>query len=263
MFYLGVPEPAWLKQTSVPLFVSHRRLARRSWPPEPGARPPRALGPWALDSGGFTELTKYGRWVTTPEEYVHAVRTYTDLVGNLQWAAPQDWMVEPEMLERTGLTVEDHQERTVANYLELIELYGPGHPFVPVLQGWELDEYHRCADSYASAGVVLEELPRVGLGTVCRRQDTDEAARILTSLADRIGHGRLHGFGVKTRGFDQLPVGLLASADSMAWSLNARKNPHLRRPGCVHPACQNCIKYALWWRDNLLDRHPELARRTA
>ena len=39
----------------------------------------------------------------------------------LEWAAPMDWMCEPAMLARTGLTVEDHQRRTVANFLELRE----------------------------------------------------------------------------------------------------------------------------------------------
>ncbi len=38
----------------------------------------------------------------------------------LDWA-PMDWMCEPAMLARTGLTVEDHQRRTSANFLELRE----------------------------------------------------------------------------------------------------------------------------------------------
>jgi hypothetical protein len=61
-FYLGVPEPAWLARTSVPLFLSRRRLARQR-------SLPRARGPWALDSGGFTELSLYGRWQTGERQY--------------------------------------------------------------------------------------------------------------------------------------------------------------------------------------------------
>jgi hypothetical protein len=48
-FWLGTHMPNWLDETATPLFVSHRRLAKRR-------RLPRARGPWALDSGGFTEL---------------------------------------------------------------------------------------------------------------------------------------------------------------------------------------------------------------
>jgi hypothetical protein len=44
----------------------------------------------------------------------------------------------------------------------------------------------------------------------------------------------------------------LGSADSMAWSFDARRTWPL--PGCSHKACQNCPRYAMRWRDNLLER---------
>jgi hypothetical protein len=57
VFYLGAHQPHWLWQSEYPLFVSHRQLARkRSYRP--------AACAWALDSGGFTELSIQGRWVT-------------------------------------------------------------------------------------------------------------------------------------------------------------------------------------------------------
>src|SRR5207248_3954856 len=85
-FYLGTHQPAWLaRDLGVPLLVSHRRLAsRRSLP--------RATGPWALDSGGFTELSLYGKWRTDVHAYVAAVRRYSREIGNLDWAAGHDWM---------------------------------------------------------------------------------------------------------------------------------------------------------------------------
>lgn len=189
-FWLGVHRPGWLAHAGVPLFVSHRTLR--------GYRTlPRAAAPWALDSGGFTELSLHGRWETTLDEYVAAVRRYTAEVGMLEWASPQDWMNEPAMLARTGLTVAEHQRRTVANYLALRDA-APDLPFVPVLQGWERDDYLRCADLYEHADVDLASLPIVGVGTVCRRQDTGAAEQIVTSLAAR-GYA-LHGFGVKLTG---------------------------------------------------------------
>jgi hypothetical protein len=71
-----------------------------------------------------------------------------------------------------------------------------------------------------SARVNLAALPRVGQGSVCRRQSTAEIAVIVTARARR--GLRLHGFGVKTGGLH--PYGhLLASADPMAWSYTARR----------------------------------------
>ena len=240
VFYLGAHQPHWLWRAGFPLFVSHRQLARR-----------RSLRPaacrWALDSGGFTELSMHGRWVTPPAAYAEAVAGYAERVGGPDFAAPQDWMCEPQMTARTGLPVREHQERTVANYLELRAL-APDLPFIPVVQGWELADYLRCLDLYASAGVDLAALPRVGLGSVCRRQSTAEIAVIVGTLADR--GLRMHGFGVKTGGL-HLYGHRLASADSMAWSYAARREPPL--PGCTgHRNCANCLAYATGWRSRML-----------
>jgi hypothetical protein len=170
--------------------------------------------------------------------------------STLDNAAPQDWMCEPFMIERTGLRVAEHLHRTVENYLTLRRL-APGLPFIPCVQGWRLADYLACLELYASAGVDLAALPRVGLGSVCRRQSTAEIAVIVTELARR--GLRLHGFGVKTGGL-HLYGHLLASADSMAWSYAARRAPAL--PGCTgHKNCANCLVYATRWRSRVLSRY--------
>jgi hypothetical protein len=239
-FWLGTHKPGWLTRTEVPLFVSHRTLCGRR-------ELPRARGPWALDSGGFTELTLHGRWQTSPAEYVEAVARYQAEIRGLVWAAPMDWMCEPSMLARTGLSVAGHQVRTVENYCLLRQL-APWLPFIPVLQGWTLADYLACVDRYAAAGVDLTRVPLVGVGSVCRRQHTSQIGAIITELA---GAGlRLHGFGVKRRGLARYGP-LLGSADSLAWSAHARRRP--ARVGCRgHRNCANCLPYALAWRERVL-----------
>jgi hypothetical protein len=136
----------------------------------------------------------HGRWTLTPEEYVAAVRRYATEIGRLDWAAPQDWMCEPFILAKTGLSVEEHQRRTVANYLRLKEL-APDLPFIPVLQGWEQADYLACAAMYETAGVDLAAAPLVGVGSVCRRQATDEIGAIMRALAGKVcrSNTRLRG----------------------------------------------------------------------
>jgi hypothetical protein len=154
------------------------------------------------------------------------------------------------MIARTGLSVAEHLHRTVENYLTLRRL-APHLPVIPVVQGWRLPDYMDCLDLYRSAGVDLAALPRVGLGSVCRRQSTAEIAVIVTELARR--GLRLHGFGVKTGGL-HLYGHLLTSADSMAWSYAARRAPAL--PGCTgHKNCANCLAYATRWRAGVLGRY--------
>ena len=243
-FFLGTHRPTWLWTVhDVPLFVSHRVLRDRKSPF------PRATTPWALDSGGFTELSLNGEWRTTPEEYVDSVRRYVDELGHLEWASPQDWMCEPWITAKTGLTVAEHQARTVENYLTLVDL-APDLPFIPVLQGWELDDYHAHADAYAAAGVDLAAQPVVGIGSVCRRQATGQIAGIFDSLRAR--GLQMHGFGVKTAGLS-LYADQLVSADSLAWSYGARKEARTGKRGtCGKAACNNCLHAALEWRERVL-----------
>jgi len=227
--------------TDVPLFVSNRTLAPRK-------TFPRARGPWALDSGGFSELTLYGEWRTTPRQYIDLTRRYRDEIGNLEWAAIQDMMVEPHMLKRTGLSIAEHQRRTVVNYLTLMDA-APDLPWTPVLQGQTAGQYLDHVEQYTRAGIDLRALPIVGIGSVCRRQSTNEIAPLVRTVsATGI---RLHGFGVKATGLRQI-ASQLTSADSMAWSFTARRQPVLL-PGCTtHRNCANCLTFALQWRDGVL-----------
>src|SRR2546423_119303 len=139
LFFLGTHQPGWLSTAPVPLFISDRRL--RSY-----RRLPRATGSWALDSGGFTELSTHGDWShgPTPTEYAARIRRYRDEIGHLAWAAPQDWMCEPWILAKTSLTMVEHQRRTVDNYRHLTTIV-PDLPIIPVLQGWTVADYLHCA----------------------------------------------------------------------------------------------------------------------
>ena len=134
----------------VPMFISHRTLLKYK-------KLQPSLTEWCLDSGGFSELTLYNEWRTTPGEYIKAIRRYQDEIGKLNWAAPQDWMCEPFMNEKTGKSVEEHQKLTVENYLEL-KHRADDLPIIPVIQGWSLDDYLRCVDMFMQAGIDLENM---------------------------------------------------------------------------------------------------------
>ena len=239
-FFLGIFEPYWLAHCDFPLMVARQRLFR----PGDHRRPlPRARHRWVLDSGGFTQLHKHGRYPFTADQYVREIKTLDNEVGNLAWASPMDWMCEAGALSQTGLTVREHQRRTVANFLDLRQRLG--RLVIPVLQGWEHDDYLRCSDLYQAAGVDLSQAPVVGLGSVCRRNATDDIVSIIPSLSGL----NLHAYGVKGHPLRQTH-NILVSADSMAWSYRARRGG--RHPDCKHRRCNNCRKFAALWRENLL-----------
>ncbi len=236
MFYLGTHRPNWLACVDVPLMVSRNTLGKYR-------TCPRARTSWVLDSGGFTELSLHGGWRIDAKTYAGEVARYRDEVGHLDWAAPQDWMCEPFMLAKTGKTVAEHQALTVGNYLDL---RAEGAEVIPVLQGHTLADYEHCADLYDRAGVRLESEVTVGLGSVCRRQDTNEIGEVVVAMLAR--GIRCHGFGCK-EGAIRRYGDMLASADSLAWSYGGR-----RRGTCSHnkSGCANCLHWALDWRSDVL-----------
>ncbi len=245
-FYLGTHQLSWLTRSRVPLFVSAVRFKRRTYP--------RAVCRFGLDSGGFSVLRKAGRWTLTDSEHADDVRRIVERVGMPDFAAPRDMMCEPFMLEKTGLTVREHQEMTIASVLEL-RRRAPEVPWLPVLQGWTVGEYLDHVEQYARAGVNLLTEPVVGVGSVCRRQGTSDGERIIRAIAAR--GIRVHAFGVKVDGLARYGE-VVASADSMAWSFAARRR-RIRMPGCDHPCCNNCMRWAMEWRRGVLGEHLQLA----
>ena len=245
-FWMGTHMLSHIERTDVPLFISFRQLRKRK------KKPFKQHGEIAIDSGGFTELNLYGEWKTTPEEYVNELKRIQELGLTFSWASPQDWMVEPFMLEKTGLSIEEHQKRTVENLIKLRSLTNEIH-FIPVLQGQTIEDYFAHFEMYEIANFDLRNEKLVGVGSVCRRESTDEIGSIMKALASK--GLKLHGFGVKKGGIEKYGD-LLSSSDSLAWSFNGRYAKERcskcqtrdRRP----KNCANCLEYALEWRESII-----------
>ncbi|WP_254885325.1 hypothetical protein [Streptomyces sp. NA02950] len=237
--WLGAHHARALARWCVPLCVSRRNLANLR-------DLPRAAAPWVCDSGAFTELSLHGRWTITPYAYARELRRYRDEIGWLSWAGPQDWMCEPQIIAKTGLSVAEHLARTVGNYLDLMAI-DDTLKIIPSVQGDTVADYVRCLSLYDRAGVDLSALPLVGVGSICRRTSPREAAAILGTLAET--GLPLHGFGLALDALDKCAE-FLVSADSLAWSREARWNPPL--PGHTHASCSNCVYWAMQWRERVL-----------
>jgi hypothetical protein len=242
IFYLGVPEPSWTQFIGVPVFLSRNRLIRRVGKLDPSPVP------WAMDSGGFTEITQHGGWRLSAREYAREADYFAQRLGHPDWAAPQDWMCEDVALKKTGLTLREHQRRTTRNFLELRARQGRVR-FIPVLQGREVADYLRHVEDYARAGIDLRREKTVGVGSVCRRKGCNAADELLRALA-ALGL-KLHAFGLSSLGLRRA-ADVIVSADSMAWSDVARVER--RRAGEHKHAgdCRNCPLWALEWRDRQL-----------
>ena len=241
-FYLGSHVLNHIEKTEYPLFLSFRQLNKRK------KKTFNQKAKVAVDSGGFSELSMFGGWKTKPQEYIDGLKRLQRLGLKIEWASQMDWMCEPFMLEKTGLTIEEHQRLTVDNLNELRSLDDSIH-FIPVLQGQSLQDYFNHFEMFEEAGFQLRNEPLVGVGSVCRRQNTSEIGHLFKCLHAK--GLKLHGFGVKKQGIESYGEYLL-SCDSMAWSFGARYSP--KGSNCTSKAknCANCLHYALEWREKVI-----------
>lgn len=190
------------------------------------------VGTWVLDSGAFTQIARRGAFEQSPEEYIQQIKRWSRC-GELLTAVSQDYMCEPFVLARTGLSVGEHQQLTVERYHQLVSLaagIGLQTPIMPVLQGFSIPDYLACLQLYGNTLTIGQW---VGVGSVCRRNgNPSEIANILRSIKLLRPDLRLHGFGLKQLALENETVrDLLYSCDSMAWSYPARFEP-------THPPLQ-------------------------
>jgi hypothetical protein len=212
-FFVGLHQPADAQHFDLACISINRLRGRR-----------KAIdcGNVLVDSGAFTELAQHGRYRHTVEEYAAEVRRLHQLgVVSISAAVAQDYMCEPWMLEKTGLTIADHQRLTIDRFDALQACRLPV-PIMPVLQGFAPSDYVAHVHQY---GERLTFGMWVGVGSVCKRQGDPRAiVAVLQAIRSVRPDLRLHGFGVKKTSL--LHPGVreyLYSADSMAWSFAARK----------------------------------------
>jgi hypothetical protein len=191
-FFCGLHQPSDAKHFDA-AFVSVNRLRKRKGPFQ--------VGDWIMDSGAFTEISTHGHYRTSVAEYAAEIRRWA-WNGRLLAAVSQDWMCEPWIVQKTGLSVLEHQRLTIERYDALLAEDTEGIYIMPVLQGYAPADYVRHIEMY---GDRLAQGAWVGVGSICKRNASPRAV------------------GLKATALrSALIFDLLATADSMAWSFQAR-----------------------------------------
>ena len=210
-FFCGLHQPSDAKHFAA-CFVSVNRLRDRKGPFQ--------VGDWIMDSGAFTEVSTHGRYRHSVAEYAAQIRRWAGN-GNLLAAVAQDWMCEPWIVAKTGLSVQEHQRLTIERYDALMAEDTGGVYVLPVLQGYEPVEYVQHVQMY---GDRLKAGAWVGVGSICKRNSSPRAIEaVLLAISAERPDLQLHGFGLKATALrSALVFDLLYSADSMAWSYQAR-----------------------------------------
>jgi hypothetical protein len=212
-FYVGLHQPSDAKHFERACISINRLVGRRNRRKPVGAR-------LLVDSGAFSEISRHGRYRASVADYAGQLRGLAG-VAEIEAAVAQDYMCEPFILAKTGLTVADHQRLTIERYDALLA-EGLPFPIMPVLQGYEPAEYQAHVAAY---GERLTPGMWVGVGSVCKRNANPASVlAVLGAIGAMRPDLRLHGFGLKRTALSQPDIrALLSSADSMAWSFAARR----------------------------------------
>jgi len=172
-----------------------------------------------LDSRAFSEIAKRGYYRHSVEDHAAMIR-YCCTIADVEIAVAQDFMCEDVILQKTALSVFDHQNMTITRYDELVAQDLPV-PVMPVLQGYSAGEYIAHIRQYGNR---LKPGMWVGVGSVCKRNANPMSIFMVLSAINHFRPDlRLHGFGVKLTALEWPEIReMLYSADSTAWSAAAR-----------------------------------------
>ena len=173
-----------------------------------------------IDSGGFSFFKKWG-------EYPFDLETYLSFIYNLKEQYPlelcavMDYPCEIEANRTKLKTNKDRIEATVRNAVECIDA-DPNLPWIPVIQGFSLEEYLHCVDLYEQVGIRLDY---IAVGSVCARKgNLHSIRRILTKIRDRT-KARLHSFGLSLTYLKDSQIhNAVYSSDSAAWNWGISKH---------------------------------------
>lgn len=260
---VGIPEhtghlPRVAAQLGCPALVSAGRGWRDGRLRAPGPALD-GLGDVALDSAGFVAMKVHGG-------YPWSVADYVRVAGSRRWAwwAQMDLCCEPEIAGDRAAVLGRVQGtadllRTCREEADRVGVVAP----MPVLQGWEPDDYARSAES-ADAALDGAWPSLVGLGSVCRRELLGPAGVFaVVSRLDRVlpPGVRLHLFGQKGEAIAELrDCARVASLDSCAWDDRARHALGDRRRALMAAEGIDLPTATKRLRSSVIDRGEEMRR---
>ena len=208
---------------------------------------------WMLDSGAFSQIDKWGDFIMSPEEYVR-LACHFQWCGKLACIVTQDYMCEPDVIKKLqdrGIraSVRIHQRKTVERYIEILELadrYKLRVPVMPVIQGWEVEDYKQHLEMYNTALLKRFETDHerrfgslirggdvwLGIGSTCKRNKNPEVvAEILDTIEwdFRVRRPKIHLFGFKQTGLKNSRIkDRIYSADSFAYDYHDKMKGEVR-----------------------------------
>jgi hypothetical protein len=203
---------------------------------------PPYSGKFFLDSGGFSLLSRFG-------DYPFSVFEYYELVKHYQpnFAAIMDYPCEPDVNRDRFRDNKERILRTLDHTEQLLALDPGSHSeWVPVIQGFKLQEYRYCIDQMAKRELFRDYM---AIGSMCRRIAVSEIRHYVRGIQQHLSeycgleHTRLHWFGLKAEALQDPTIREATfSCDSMAWQISPTGKKYPADPEVKKRMCQEYIR---------------------
>lgn len=178
-------------------------------------RLPKMVERLILDSGGYAFFSRWGEYPFDLEKYLELAYYLRDL-HPLYRVATLDYPCEPDINRSQIMTNEERIQKTVSNAVECFHKDN-SIPWLPVIQGYTVEEYLYCIDLYNDYGIGSDYW---AIGSICSRKGAPyELRNIITKIKERHQTQKLHAFGLGIPYLSDPQIfNAIYSSDSAAWN---------------------------------------------
>ncbi|MHA1249050.1 MAG: deazapurine DNA modification protein DpdA family protein [Candidatus Helarchaeota archaeon] len=176
-----------------------------------------------IDSGAFDLLEKRNleEYPFTPKDYVNAIK---NLSIKPDYVVSLDYICKKNQHTKNILTI----NKTINNAVILRNEFkrDEGITFIPVIQGYDLDEYLYCVNQLVKKKIIIDG-DIIGIGSLVGRKSSKESQLVIKSiynfLKERGIIPKIHCFGVNLNVIkDRNIFNIVHSIDSLAWTFPYR-----------------------------------------
>ena len=190
-----------------------------------GVGSPRQLGllkgtTWVLDSGMISAWRKHDvTWADRQDLIVDLARKHRPT-----YVSHLDMPVERHFLSMNHVSKSQALEVSYRNARMFLDADVNGSKKIFVLQGWDIDDYHKCFRDFEDGGIIDERRLNghtLGVGTMCLRKPTQGIFQICEAIREWTRGIRVHVFEVGQESYqkrlDELGID---STDTASFMLN-------------------------------------------
>jgi len=165
-----------------------------------------------LDSGGFGLVFTY-------HDYPFKISTYVRLIRlkKPDYAAVMDYPCNKDAMP--GIDVRENIRKTVENAEQLINNFSfPKTTIVPVIQGWDWQDYKYCIDLYKQRGI---DTGYFAIGTLIHRKNKTVVKPLIVKIVDYLrkwSDADVHAFGIRPTYVEDYKIwSRISSFDTNTW----------------------------------------------